>query len=126
MMRTIISFILLSLSFQAFAKNCIVEVKAQTLKLAAKSLKVPASSLVIRHIGGETGDGDINGAGQVVTPSQEFFDVFYKNGTTAAALYLVDMEEVAQQSSGKVVKCSLEDVIAVPKADWENIYNTYL
>jgi hypothetical protein len=101
----------------------------QVLEDVASTLKVSATELKVRHIGGESLDGDLHD-NIYQSHAGEYFDVFLSSDDAAKAkalqMYAVMIYIYSNAKNGETVDCDIYLMEAIESDKWQNIYETYL
>lgn len=129
-MKYILALCFTFLSLNGYALNCVDLAAQEALQDAAKTLGVSTSKLQVRHIGGESFDGDTDHDNIYKDHSGEYFDIFLSNENprTAKALqmYAIGIYIYSNIETGKIVDCYNYSIESVDSDEWSAIYDTYL
>jgi hypothetical protein len=129
-MNKIIALAFMVLSVNVYALDCTDLAAQEVLQVTAETLGVSVGELKVRHIGGESFDGDIDSGNIYKDHSGEYFDVFLASEdpvtSKALQLYAVGIYIYSNVDSGEVLECENYSVETVDADDWSEIYETYL
>jgi hypothetical protein len=128
-MKFILCLGVLLLTSNSYGLNCVDLAAKEVLKDVANTLKVNEKELKVRHIGGESLDGDLQD-NIYQNHSGEYFDVFLSSDDASKAkalqMYAVMIYIYSNAKTGETVDCDIYLMEAIESDKWQNIYETYL
>lgn len=128
-MRLILFLSFMFLASNSYGLDCLDLAAKEVLKDTASALKVNVKELKVRHIGGESLDGDLQD-NTYKNHSGEYFDVFLSSDDTsksiALQMYAVMMYIYSDAKTDETVDCDIYLMETVKSDKWQDVYKTYL